>query len=295
MFTAVLALAVAPTLAQKPYAGTATGVLTVDGKPIPIKYAYVVEVDNVEEAGLLMSGPRKSMVIVLSDRTLPLASVCDRNAPYSDRHSPAQMIEPQTRGVADKMYGILLKIEPGKANPFEAQLLYPNHDSISFSVEGTQYPDRVTEMKREGGVLSGTCVSAMQATGLEKGPKKYQYRATFRAPILTEPPVTQTLEGADALRSAPVAAIKAYGEAGKKGDVETLRKLTATTHLVYLTSKSYIESLKSFEVAKLPEQVKRVVIRGNTATVVVVSEQPSYSQVLMRLMQEQGDWKLYWP
>jgi hypothetical protein len=296
MAAAALALTGTAGLAQKPYAGTATGNLTVDGKPIPLKYAYVVEVDNVEEEGLQMASVRKSTVIVLSDRALPLASVSDRNAPYSDRRSPAQILAPVSKSVVDTIYGIVLKIDPARANPLGTQFLFPGNDSISFSVAGTEYPDRVIGLKHSGGILSGTAmVAAPQLTRLAKGPKRYQYRVMFRAPILTEDAVTESLQGQAALASPQTAAVKSYMEAGKKGDVESLRKLTASTHLSYLTNNDYIRSLKSFEIEKLPEQVKRVVVRGNTAAVVVVSEQPSYSQVMMRLVRDKAEWKLCWP
>ncbi len=291
-----IVLAGMPVLAQKPYAGTATGSLNVDGRPIALKYAYVIDVDNVEETGLQMAGARKATTIVLCDRPLPRLSVANRDAPYSDRISPAQVLAPISKTPADKIYGIVLKLEPGKANPLGAQFLFPGNDSIPFTVFGTEYPDRVTGMKRAAGFLSGTAlVPSAQQTRLEKGPKKYQYRVTFRAPILTEAPVTENLEGAAALQSAPVAVLKTYMEAGKKGDAETVRKYTATTHQSYISNKEFIESLKSGQVEKLFEQVKRVVIRGDTATVVVVSTEPNYSQVMMHLVREKGDWKLCWP
>lgn len=296
LIAAASALAAAPAFAQKPYAGTATGTLLVDGKSIPLRYAYVVDVDNVEEAGLLLAGARKSTVIVLSDKPLPLKSVSDRNSPYSDRVSVGQMLSPIGKSPVEGIYGIVLKLDPAKANPLDARFIYPGSESVSFTVAGTEYPDRVVAMKRAGGFLSGTAlVPALQETRLEKGPKKYRYRVEFRAPILTEEPVTETLEGPAALASAPVAAVKAYGEAGKKGDIEAVRGLTASTHIGYLTNKDFLESLKSFDISKLPEQVKRVVVRGGTASVVVVSEQPNYSQTMMHLVREKGAWKLCWP
>ena len=295
---AVLAavMATVPALAQSPYAGTATGSLVVDGKAIPLKYSYVVEVDNVEEAGLQMASARKSTVIVLCDQALPLASVCNREAPFAERRSPAQYMAPVTKGVAYKVYGILLKLEPGKANPRAADLLFPNNDSLSMTIAGTEYPDRVTGLKRDGKFLSGAAqLTTVQATHLEKGPKKYKYNVIFRAPVLQEEPVKENLEGSAALASAPVKVIKQYMEAGKKGDAASLKSLTAATHLSYTSNKEFLESLKSVEMEKLPEQVKRVVVRGDTATVVVVNEQPSYSQVMMHLVREKGDWKLCWP
>lgn len=285
-----------PGFAQKPFAGTAAGSLIVDGKPIALKYAYVVDVDNVENAGLLMASARKSTTIVLCDRPLSRASVANRDAPFSERLSPAQILAPVGKTEADKIYGIVLKLEPGKANPLGTQFLFPGNDSLAFTVAGTEYPDRVTGMKRVGGFLSGTAlIPSAQETRLEKGPKKYRYRVTFRAPILTEEPVKENLEGAAALQSAQVTVLRAYMEAGKKGDAETIRKYTAATHQSYVANKDFIASLKSAELEKLPEQVKRVVVRGNSATVVIVSEQPSYSQVMMHLVREKGDWKLCWP
>ena len=129
------------------------------------------------------------------------------------------------------MYGIVLKLEPEKANPFSAQFHYPGADSLEFNVIGTEYPDRVIAMKRADGFLSATAlVPSAQTTGLRKGPKKYQYRVSFRAPILKEETVTENIEGPAAFASAPVAALKSYMDAGKKGDVAAVRKLTASTH-----------------------------------------------------------------
>lgn len=292
---AVLVLAVMPAAAQKPYEGVATGNLMVDGKPVPLKFAYVVDVDNVEEAGLL-TATRHAIILVLSDRALPRLSVSDRDAPFSDRVSPMQVMMPMSKTVADSMYGIVLKIDPDKANPVRAQFLFPGSDKLIFIVSGTEFPDRVTGIKREGGFLSATAsVPVAQATGLRKGPRKYQYKISFRAPIIREAAVTENLEGPAALASAPVAVLKSYVIAGKKGDIIAIRKLTAKTHLSYLTNKDFLDSLKGDEGPKLLEQIKRVVIRGDSAAVVIVSEEPNYSHYMMHLIRENGDWKMCWP
>ncbi|MBV9864367.1 MAG: hypothetical protein JO316_03405 [Abitibacteriaceae bacterium] len=298
LLTAILfafSSACCPALAQTPYTGQAVGNLVVDGKPIALHCAYVVEVNNVEEKGLLMAGPQKYYVIVLSDIALPRSSVSDRNAPLSERHSLVEAFAPMSQSAAGKMHGILLKLEPGKKVPFQAQLFYPGVD-VGFTVVGTQYPDRVEGSKHEGNLLSGKAIlTPAQNTGLEKGPKKYQYSATFSAPILAESAVTQQLEGREALDSPPVQVIREYLVAGKKGDVETLRRLTAASHQTYLSNKEFLKSLRSGDQDKLVEQVKRVVVRGDKATVVVVNEKPNYSQTMMQLVREQGTWHLYWP
>lgn len=278
--------------------GSAQGTLIADGKSIPLRYSYVIDVDDVEDAGLLMSDPRKYTVIVLSDRLLPPDSVADRYAPFSDIHSPADQFSPPINKIVAAMHGVLLKIEPTKNAVFIAQILYPNAGP-AFTVEGTEYPDRVSGLSRVDGTLTGTAsVSSPVKTGSQSaadGPKKYQYRVSFRAPIQSEPPVTDQQNGAAAYNSPPALAVRAYWTAGKKGDLATLKKLTAGTHLAYLQKADYVKSLKQADLSLLPTQLRRVVVRGDTATVMIVSEKPNYSQVPMRLVRQSGLWKLYWP
>jgi hypothetical protein len=64
-----LFFAVAPAFSQNAYTGKASGTLTVDGKSTPLRYAHMVEVDNVEGVGLLLAGPRQYQVIIFSDRS----------------------------------------------------------------------------------------------------------------------------------------------------------------------------------------------------------------------------------
>ena len=141
--------------------GTATGNLVVDGKAIPLKYCYVVDVDNVEESDLRITFPRRYFVIVLSDREIPPASVCDRNSPLSERVSMVQMMEPPVKSVTEKMYGIVLKIDPRQANPLAAELKFPNDESMSMNVMGAEYPDRVNGLKVDGSTISGVAEIAM--------------------------------------------------------------------------------------------------------------------------------------
>jgi len=276
-------------------AGTATGNLTLDGKPIPIRFAYVVEVDNAEEAGLLLEGPRNYRVIVLSDRALPAASVANRNAPFSERHSPAEFFGPLTKSPADSIRGIFLRVDLKTNQIFDAHLIYPDM-GIGFTVGGQEYRDRLAGVKVAGNIVSGTAALAKpEPTHLEKGPKKYLYQISFRAPIVKEPEITEKWEGEAALKSAPVLIIREYLEAGKRGDLATVQRLTAKTHQAYLKKPEVLEFLKDGDASKLAEQVQRVFVRGQFATVVVVNKEPSYSQTSMTLVKEGGDWKLCWP
>ena len=296
--TALGALMLASTkiAASAPASGTATGNLIVDGKAIPLKFAYVIDVDNVEEAGLKFPTTQHYRVIVLSDRELPAASVCDRNAPASERVSPMQIMEPTGKIPSDKIYGIRLLIDPKQANPLSAEFLYPNKDPMTFTVMGTEYTDRVTNVKVVGRSVSGQAeLSRITETRLGKGPKKYSYLVTFHAPITTEPAITSNLTGKEALDSAPVAALRAHLIAGKTGDLDALRKLTAESHSPYLKHKELLENLKGGEIEKIAEQVKRVIIRGSHASVVCVNEEPNYSQVMIHLIEDKEGWKMQWP
>ena len=293
------ALAAGPALAQKAYSGSAKGNLVVNGEAIPLKYAYVIEVDNVEEAGLRLGGPRKYQVMVFSDRVLPLSSVGNRNAPHAERRSPADFFDPAHKSVADAMHGIMLRYDAQQRKVFEARLLYPGQ-GMEFSIGGMEYTDRLSGLKKAGGFLSGTAQRAASQGQLTGGAKKYHYRVTFRAPVLAEAPLKAQWEGKAALASPPVQAIREYMEAAQKSDLAALRRLTAKSHLHYLDYPDVLKSLRKGAASKLEEQVKRVVVRGDTtrgetATVVVVSEEPNYSQTSLSLIREADAWKFCWP
>jgi hypothetical protein len=288
-----LLLAVIPSLAQKTPTGSASGNITVDGKPIPLRYAYALQVDDVETAGLTqMSDPTKYQVLVLSDRPLSRASVENRYAPYSERRSPGQIFEPLEPSPVTKMYGVLLKFDTEKKSLFHAEFFYPGKD-ISFSIAGAEVPDKLEGLKVANGWISGTArMPRLRETHLEKGPKKYQYKVSFRAPLLSEAAVTEKWDGKDALENPPVQTLRAYLAAAKEGDVEKLRSLTAASHLAYLKKPEVIKMLREADMSKVNEQVKRVVVRGNLATILVIDQAPNYAELRMNLVREKGAWKL---
>ncbi len=280
---------------QKPAGASVTGTLIFDGKSVPMNYAYALDVDNVEESGFLISGPQKIIILVLSDRALPPSSVTDRNLPFSERHSISEIFQPLTPLPADKMRGILLKIDASTFKLVTAQLLYPGNMS-QFSVIGADIPDQIKLLKSRVGQLIGTAqLPASQNTGFSAGPKKYQYHVKFQIPLRKEPAITQKWEGKEALDSPPVQSLKEYLAAAKSGDISVLQKLTAHSHLSYLKKPEVLTMLKSGDAALLADQVKRVVMRGNSASVICVNEKPNFSIVSIQLTKENGSWKLYWP
>lgn len=194
------------------------------------------------------------------------------------------------------MYGIRLKIDPKQQNPMDAQFLYPGKDPFSFTVVGTEYPDRVTGVTVTGKTISGTAgVAKPIETRLDKGPKKYSYRVSFKAPLSAEPAVTANLSGADALSSPQTAVLRKYLLAGKAGDLDTVKKLTASSHIAFTSNKDAMAFMKEGDASKIAEQVKRVVVRGKIASIVCVNEEPNYSQVMFHLINEVGSWKVQWP
>ncbi len=271
------------------------GKIVFDNKSIAIQYGYALDIDNVEEAKYLFSSPQKTTVLVFTDRELPQISICDRGAPFSDRHSFSELFSPLKSSPGDKVHGVLLKLDASTFKIISAQLLFPGHNS-EFTVMGADISDRIEIHISKIGLIAGTStLSPPQNTGFSDGPKKYHYKINFQIPLKREQAITKNYEGKDALISPPLESIKKYLSAAKSGDVDGLRKLTAQSHLAYLNKPEVIKMLKDADASMLAEQVKRVVIRGDRAAVVVVNEKPNFSIVIMHLVLEKGIWKLYWP
>jgi hypothetical protein len=266
----------------------------MDGKKIPLTFAYAVLVDDAETEGLVGAGPRNYYVLVLSDRELPAGDVNDRFAPQSSRISPGQMMAPLSKTPADSMYGIMLQIDKTKFTILNTQFLHPNA-GINMSVVGTQYPDVVKNVHESDGKLIGEASVTTQDTGLDSGPKHYRYSAQFTAPLVPEAAITANLTGAAALACDPVAALKLYLAAAHKGDKTALKSLTDNAHLAYLDKPEVIKFLKDADPKTLTTQLHRVVVRGNMAGVVLVNSKQSYSYTTMHLTQESGAWKVCWP
>ena len=275
--------------------GTANGSLLVDNKTIALKYAYAVQVEDVETAGLEMSSPARYLVIVLSDRKLPLTCVANRYAPHSELRSPAQVFQPLEKVTSDSMYGVMLQYDLVKKTVFKSDFFYPNKE-FSLSFAGFEKPEKIAGLRITPKEVSGTTfLDNPQSTGRDKPPKKYQFRASFRATLRLEPGVTEKQEGKAALNSPLLQIIRDYLKAAKEGDVATLRRLTASSHQAYLQNPEVLKFLKDADVSKLEEQVKRLVVRGDIAVVILVNEQPNYSQTQMFLVREKEGWKLCWP
>jgi hypothetical protein len=127
------------------------------------------------------------------------------------------LFAPRQKTVVNTMRGIMLEVDMPTQQPFDAQLLYPGVDN-TFRASGAKVPDRVTALTREGNTLAGTALlTTVQPTHRQKGPKTYQYRISFRAPVLSEPPVKEQWAGKVALDSPPAQAIREYWMPPKKG------------------------------------------------------------------------------
>jgi hypothetical protein len=288
------------------YQGTGQGNLTLDGKPIPLKYVYAVQVDNVEEEGLpLTISPRKYIVLLLSDISLPKRLVENRFAPQSDRHSMAEFFDDRQKSIADKMRGLQFRIDAEKKELFGMELLLPV-GAMSFAPGGIGEANQIKDLKIENGTISGTVlvtapqehpswqIAEAEKDKKYKGPKKYQYRVAFTAPLQTEPPVTKVYDGKDALNNEPMTVLKQYAAAAKKGDIATVKRLTAASHQTYLNHPKIKEQMQQMKPDLLVKEVKRVVIRGDWAAVMVVSSGGG-AQIMIQMTRTKDGWKLYFP
>lgn len=288
------------------YAGTGQGNLTVDGKPIPMKYAYAVLVDDVETAGLPLSyGPTKTIILVLSDIPLPKKLVENRSAPDSDVKSIGQYFDDKRVTEASKMRGLQFEIDAEKKAVLKYQIKLPGAGaSYDSGAIGPEY--QLKNFTVTNGIVSGTIlvseakthpsasVAEAENNKKYKGPKKFQFRVTFTAPLQTEPPVTKVYDGAEALNNEQINVLKQYAAAANKGDMAAVKRLTAASHHHYLALPGAKEGLKEMKPELLAKEVKRVVVRGNQATVMVVSSGGG-SQVMIRMTRENDGWKLYFP
>ena len=181
-----------------PDEGTATGQLVVGGKQTALAHAYArAQPDPFDKA-------KERTVVVLSDVSLP----------------PEEFLE-QFPGLnlAAKGKAHLVTVElKGDGTIVAASML---HDAFaatdSFLGAGTPVFKAKTF---DGKVVDGTLGTEKP---VEFDKKKFEYKATFRAPVWRRPPPTAT--GAAAAQTAPGKAALAFVKAATSGDKAATKKL----------------------------------------------------------------------
>jgi hypothetical protein len=235
-----------------------------------LKLTKVLVLQNGNEEGLA-DGPR--LRIFLSDRDIPLAAA-----------GAAGILRAKAYAREAGINGVLILADPaGKPGAAEASLLNaPGMQPGSFaSVTST---NAVTQLK----------VTASRASGsisIDDAP--VELHATFDAP-LTADPVTTDLKGKAALGSAPVQALIAFREALRKGDMAGIAQYATAARQKEISAfraragdTAFQEALKQApDGASVTKTIKRLVVRGTTASVVLESGD------VAELVQEGGGWKV---
>jgi hypothetical protein len=256
--------------AQKPGAGTAEGELKVGERTFPLRFAYALEIDDVE--GQRPSGPQKSLQLQLTDTELPADAV-------GDWARCAELVR------AGKLRAVEIRVDPAKKSMFAGTIYHQLHPeeppTLSITTSGNSSTYQLSDLKIERDRVSGTALMPEPEKWVrfrdDGEPETFQYRVAFSAPIRRQPPVTAVLTGVKAQQSPQVKALLAFEAACRKGDLALARRLAGPGFAkgldTALKEQSQPAVLKLFR-TMMPDgktrlrQVTRVIVRGDRATIV---------------------------
>jgi len=256
---AVARLALVLAIASALFGGTAMAddaarlqaTLHYNGQTLPLTKVLVLQ--NGNEEGL-EDGPH--LRIYLSDGDIPLAAAGDAGTLRAKAYA-------RDAGINSV---VILADPSGKSLAGATVLLNaPGLEPGAFaSTNGT---DAFKELHLAAGRVSG----AVATDG-----KVFTLDASFDAP-LTAYPVTSDLTGKPALDSAPVKALIAYHDALLKGDMAAMARVATAAQVKGISEfraqageKAFREAVKQEGGgAAVAKAVKRLVVRGSTASVVL--------------------------
>lgn len=264
-----------------PKAGIADGTLRINGMPIKLTHAFAHLHENVE--GQLMG--KRELRILLTDREAPAGSL--RGLAFTPIWQMAM------RG---KVQGVLLKLDPATPNTVNAVvLLKPTQPgrslmSSAISVSGGML---FKDWQFGGDRVSGSIDWGKDRSSDNEDIPNVAYTARFDALVTQEPAVTQDLKGAAAAASAPVKALLLAADAMARADFPALKKFSSARAGMRVDEMLATSSAKAKATAKqsgaemktLLTKVKRVIIRGDYATVLMAD---GFAAAAVR---EGGTWK----
>ena len=259
-----------PARAQAPAPAAVKGQLTIGDDTRPLRYAYVVEVDDVEGARL-QGTPKRYFAIRFTDVEVP---------PATARSS--WRIASLAR--AGKVRAVEVNVDPAKRATFGGAIYYAPtpKDSPILSITASNSETYVLkDFKVEGNTVSGTALMANPEKWVsldDKAPQvMFQYSVEFSAPLMRQPAVTATLIGAQAQNSAQVKALLAYEAVCRKGDLAAARKMAvpeASEEWSSVIAQVGEAQFKKMMMQSAPDakvrvkQITKVVVRGDRATVI---------------------------
>ncbi len=248
------------------------GALTVDGQDVPFRHIRALLHDNAE--GLLPSPTQ--MRLLLTDLEVPIESL------YGLYFLPAGDL-----GRQGKAKVLLLQFDPANYSDVDMTILLP--DGIQTVTNRLKIKDLKITTDKVSGEFEYEDTDSAPSSMLPVF--KFGYR--FSTDLHHPPRVTEDLKGRAALNSSQVKVLRAYAQTLAMGDFVKLRSLSsekanrkATEDLARQgagAKKLYMQS--GAEVVKLVPKVTRVVVRGNSA-VVIMPDNRTFVLVL-----ENGVWK----
>jgi len=247
---------------------TATGTLEINGKAVPIKYAYAFQHDN--EEGFL-DGPE--LRIAVTDREIDPALL-----------GGVLSLDLDAAAKKKDVCGLLLKFDPKKeSREINGTLLYAPSDPRAPLVSFTRTDDDTCLKKLE--IKDGKVTGILDEKAPEKSPSedmpKYGYHIEFTAAIRTNDPITARFKGAEAVKSPQAQAVIAYEKALREGRIEDAKKLATPERfskmgqaIEQMGKDVFMEQVKQFipDTAAREKQITDVIVRGKHAVVVMVEK-----------------------
>jgi hypothetical protein len=221
-----------------------------------VKLDHVLLVQNGNEEGL-EDGPH--LRIFLTSGVIPLSVA-----------GAATTLEAASFAKFAKIYGIVILADPtGK-----------NMNAVAYNLNlppwTTQAPHDFAAKMPDPHIFRQLQVTSTHASGeLHVDLVRGWVSARFDAPI-TPDPVTQDLSGPAAIESAPAKVYLAYTQAALKGDMAALSKFASPQNAMQMNALHSQMGDAAFRrwlaadpnVGSLPNSIIRVIVRGNSASVV---------------------------
>lgn len=262
--------------------GTAQGTLAINGESIALTNAYAHLHDNAEG---LLDRP-KELRIVLSDREIPHESL--RGIAFLPVADMAR---------ENRIRGLLMTLDPNDESKVVVTLLKQPSKAgyslmtLSLSATGEKI---FTKLLLSNLRVTGEVEYADKREGGDQDLPKLAFAVKFSAPLFNELPVTANFKGKAAQNSPQAKVYRDKIDALKKGDFEAVKRLSserANRRDAALLAQIDEQAKKAFaaeaaaDMEKSLKQIKRVVVRGNSAVIIFSEKQWA------TFVHEGGQWK----